>query len=189
MSGFQLLSQLFQDLVETWVLLSDRFRVPLAVKSANSRHFRRRSTSSLFLLCHRFSNRQSRRSVLRRSGHTQAHERPDCSKHYTPPNLSTHRLHYRAQQQFYDIPFQEHECHLLGVDKTHGKHYRSLSLTIERQEFRQPKLSIFPDTMVEQAPPPGSSVAAHKASPPKRSRADSGSSTSIESKYVLFMAC
>ncbi|KAH8724746.1 S-adenosyl-L-methionine-dependent methyltransferase [Phaeosphaeriaceae sp. PMI808] len=35
--------------------------------------------------------------------------------------------------------------------------------------------------MVKEAPPPGSSVAAHTASPPKLSRADSGSSTSIES--------
>jgi hypothetical protein len=41
-----------------------------------------------------------------------------------------------------------------------------------------------PDTMVEETPPPDSSVATRKASPPKRLRADSGSSTSVESKYV-----
>ncbi|KAH3976209.1 hypothetical protein HBH98_160710 [Parastagonospora nodorum] len=35
--------------------------------------------------------------------------------------------------------------------------------------------------MVEEAPPPGSSVAAQKASPPKRSRADSDSSASVDS--------
>lgn len=42
-------------------------------------------------------------------------------------------------------------------------------------------VTALPDTMVEQAPQPGSSVAAHKAAPPKRSRADSSSSSSNES--------